>query len=373
MRSDEVTVPFRPPADSPVGLGTWRRAVARAGDAYAQGRLDELYRDCIAEVTKLSGTTNAELTSSGTAALVLALMGLGIGRGDEVITVSNTFVATVEAIRLVGGTPVLVDVEEATQNIDADAVLAALTCRTRAVIIVHLYGRPAVLGTLVPDLRSRGIHVVEDACQALAAFDGERWCGSIGDVACFSFGRTKPLAGAGEGGAVVTDRPEIAHRLHALNRHGRLDGEHVLSGINLRMHPVEAAVVGERLRRWDAWIVPRRRIAACYNAGLEDLGLLGNSLVGDGMLHANYVYVVRSDARDRLAGFLVDRGIQTRIHYPVPIHRQSAHADLMGTCLPVTDRLAARILSLPMYVELTEQAVNKVLETIHTFVGGRWV
>ena len=119
---------------------------------------------------------------------------------------------------------------------------ATASQRSRSSQAPQIYGRPAVLGTLVPDLRSRGIHVVEDACQALAAFDGERWCGSIGDEACFSFGRTKPLAGAGEGGAVVTDRPEIAHRLHALNRHGRLDGEHVLSGINLRMHPVEEAL-----------------------------------------------------------------------------------------------------------------------------------
>jgi dTDP-4-amino-4,6-dideoxygalactose transaminase len=363
-------VPFRPPCVNSLDDLDFAAAIDAALRAQREGRAEAPYAACAAQLTRITGARHAELTSSGTGALLLALLAAGIGPGDEVITVANTFVATVEAVAILRATPVLVDVDERTQNIDPERVLEALTERTRAVIAVHLYGRPACLGSLPELLRERGVLLIEDASQALGAFDGDRRCGGVGDLATFSFGRTKPLAGVGEGGAVTTSDPELAQRLRAVNRHGEVDGEHLMLGVNLRMHPLEAAAVAVRLADADERLGSRTRIADRYNAALAGFGILGNSVPEPGMRHSYYVYVVTADERDALMRHLAAAGVGSARHYRVPIHRQPARLAEVRRPLPVTDRLAARILSLPLYPELSDRQVEHVGRAVAAFFEG---
>jgi dTDP-4-amino-4,6-dideoxygalactose transaminase len=305
-------------------------------------------------------------TDSGLSALELILRAAGIGPGDEVVTSANTFIATVLAITHAGATPVLVDVDPATGSLDADALELAISPRTKAVIAVHLYGRPAEMDEITSVTTGRGLLLVEDACQAHGARYRGRRTGSLGDAAAFSFYPGKNLGGFGDGGAVVTGDPELAEAVRTLRNYGqRHKHEHVVKGFNRRLDTLQAAILRVKLRHLDDWNARRRRHAAAYAELLRDAGV---SLphAPEHVEHVWHLYVVSVPERDALRASLAELGIQTGVHYPVPIHLQAAYADLAlpRGSFPVTERQAAEIVSLPMYPELELGLIREVADAV---------
>jgi dTDP-4-amino-4,6-dideoxygalactose transaminase len=301
-------------------------------------------------------------TDSGLSALELALRAAGIGAGDEVITVANTFVATALAISHAGARPVLVDVDEETHTMDPRLLEGAITERTKAVVPVHLYGHPADMVGIRSIAADHGLLVIEDACQAHGArLEGKR-VGSLGHVAAFSFYPAKNLGAFGDGGALVTDDDEIAAAARTLRDYGqRAKYEHVVKGFNRRLDTIQASILRVKLKHLDGWNEKRRRHAALYARLLADAPVVTPrpSPSAEPVWH---LYVVRVAARDRVRAALREQGIETGIHYPIPIHRQSAYEDLgypVGS-FPHTERCAGEVLSLPMYPELDDVAIARV-------------
>ncbi len=308
--------------------------------------------------------------SSGTAALHLALLACGIGPGDEVITAAHTFIATCWAITYAGARPVLVDVDPQTLTIDPRQVAAAVTPRTRAIIPVHLYGQPADMDPIMAIARQHHLAVVEDACQAHGARYKGRRVGSIGDIACFSFFPGKNLGAFGEAGAVVTNDAALAAAVRKQRNHGQTRRYyHDLLGFNYRMDGLQGAVLDVKLQRLDRWNGRRREHARAYDALLSTcpgLRFTRQRADTEGVYH---LYVVRSDRRDALRTYLAERGIDTGLHYPVPVHGQSAYADLgyaVGD-FPITEDACATVLSLPMYAELTPAQLSYVAQRVCEF------
>jgi dTDP-4-amino-4,6-dideoxygalactose transaminase len=312
--------------------------------------------------------------ANGTDALHLALRAAGVGPGDEVITPSHTFIACVEAIDQVGARPVLVDVDPRTFTVGIEQIEPALSSRTRAIIPVHLYGRMADLEPVVALARSRGIVVIEDASQAQGARDRlGRGAGSIGDVGTFSFYYAKNLGAYGEAGAVVTSNPAYAERLRVLRSHGEARRyEHAVLGFNSRIDEIQAAVLRVKLPRLDEWNTARQQHAARYHALLADLPVERPELLLDGS-HVYHQFVVRTRNRDALRSALLDAGVQTGVHYPIPIHLQPAaqHLGYARGDLPHTERLVDEIVSLPMYPELSSSQLEYVAEQIQALAGAR--
>ncbi len=317
------------------------------------------------------GVAHAVTAASGTDALHLALRACGIGPGDEVLTVSHTAVATVSAIDLCGAQPVLVDIDPATHTLHSAALEGALTGRTRAVVLVHLYGTPADVEPVLAFCRAHGLRLIEDCAQSHGALSHGRRVGSIGDAAAFSFYPTKNLGALGDGGAVVTNDDTLAATLRSLRQYGWRQQRYVSeeAGWNGRIDELQAAVLRVKLPALDADNDRRRALAARYQAALA--GTAGLRLPAEpadtrGVVHQ---YVVRCAERDRLAAFLHEAGIGTLVHYPVPIHRQPAYAarGLARTPLPETDRAAAEVLSLPMYPQLPPEAADTVATHIRRF------
>jgi dTDP-4-amino-4,6-dideoxygalactose transaminase len=308
----------------------------------------------------------AVAVNSGTSALHLALLAAGIGAGDEVITTPFTFVATVAAIRYTGATPVLVDIEPDYFTIDPAKIEAAITPRTRAVIPVHLYGQPADMKPILEIARRRGLTVIEDAAQAHGAeYHGAR-CGSIAEIAAFSFYPGKNLGAYGEGGALTTTRADVATTCRTLRDWGQERRyEHRLKGFNYRMDGIQGAVLRVKLRHLDAWTQRRRQVAAWYADALDPESVRLPP-TRPGCTHVHHVYVVRSQARDALRASLDAQGIQTGIHYPIPVHLQPAHADLGYGAgdFPVAEGLAREVLSLPIFPEMTRDQVATVAGAI---------
>jgi dTDP-4-amino-4,6-dideoxygalactose transaminase len=303
---------------------------------------------------------------NGTDALYVALRALGIGSGDEVITVAHTFIATAEAITLTGARPVFVDITEDTMLMDPDAVEAAVTPRTRAIIPVHLYGQPCDMDRIMEIARRHGLKVVEDAAQA----HGARWrgkrVGSFGDAACFSFYPGKNLGAYGDGGAVVSRDESLIHRIRMLANHGRTDKYiHESEGVNSRLDGLQAAILRVKLRTLDASNAARQRHARHYLDRLSDSDVV-LPVVHPETESVWHLFVVRAQNRDSLQAALQKQGIGAGVHYPVPLHRQPAYKYLAmreGT-LPVTERVAAHVLSLPMFPELTREQVNLVADSV---------
>lgn len=309
--------------------------------------------------------------NSGTAALHVALLALGVGPGDEVITPSHTFVATGEAIALAGATPVFVDIDPATYTIDPELIEPAITPRTKAIIPVHLYGQPAEMDSIIEMARSRGLPVIEDACQAHGADYKGRRAGSMGDIACFSFYPSKNMGSAGSGGIAVTGSRELAERMSMIRDHGQSRRyHHDLLGLNYRLSVIQAAVLRVKLPYLDGWNEARRAHAAAYNRLLADTGLTLPYERPD-VRHVYHLYVVRCRDRDGLAQRLAQRGISTGIHYPVPIHMQPAYSRFGGgpESLPHTEEAASSILSLPIYAELTGEQLERVAAAVREAVG----
>lgn len=306
---------------------------------------------------------------SGTEALHLALQACGVGPGDEVITVANTFVATALAIDYVGATPVFVDVDPVTYMIDVQQIEPHITPRTKAILPVHLFGQPADLDPILALAQAHGLYVIEDACQAHGAeYRGQR-VGAMGDVGCFSFYPSKNLGAYGDGGLVLTRNPALAERLRLLRNYGQVRKYvHRIRGYNSRLDELQAAVLKTKLPYLDKWNDMRRRVAACYDAGIVNPHVT-LPRARENVRHVYHLYVIRTRYRDMLREWLSARDVHTQIHYPVPIHRQEVYQDMrlpIGT-LPVTEEVCDQILSLPMYPELTEAQVDWVIDTINSF------
>jgi len=304
--------------------------------------------------------------NSGTAALHLALLAGGIGAGDEVIVPANSFFATAEAVSLVGATPVFVDADPMSYTIDIAKIEKAITGRTRAIIPVHLYGQSADLDPIFEIARRRNLLVVEDAAQAHGAQYKGRRVGALGDVGCFSFYPGKNLGAYGEGGAVVTNDERLAHRVRLLRDHGsEKKYRHEIVGYNFRLEGIQGAVLNVKLRHLDRWNELRRQHAARYTELLKGTNLT-LPLEMDYARHVYHVYVIQTEARDDLQRKLADAGIQTGIHYPIPIHLQPAYSSLghkQGD-FPESERQSNRVLSLPMFAELTDEQIHTVADAI---------
>jgi dTDP-4-amino-4,6-dideoxygalactose transaminase len=304
--------------------------------------------------------------NTGTSALHLALLAAGVGSGDEVITVSFTFVATAAAICYVGATPVFVDIDPNSYTIDVTQIEKAITKRTKAIVPVHLYGQPADMEPILEIARRYGLIVIEDAAQAhRAEYKGQR-IGSIGDIGCFSFYPGKNLGGYGEGGAIVTNNPEYLQTIRMLRDWGQERRyHHVLKGYNYRMDGIQGAILRVKLRYLDAWTEARRAIAARYDEMLVDSGL-GTPTVMPYSYHVYHVYAVRSQQRDILQQKLQEQGVQTGIHYPIPVHLQPAYADLgyQPGAFPHSEAASREVLSLPMFAELTTDLQTQVAEAV---------
>jgi dTDP-4-amino-4,6-dideoxygalactose transaminase len=315
--------------------------------------------------------------NSGTAAIQLAVMACGIGAGDEVIVPANTFFATAEAVSTAGATPVFVDVDPISYTIDPAKIEAALTNRTRAIIPVHLYGQAADLDPIFEIAARHDLSVIEDAAQAHGSLYRGRRVGALGRANCFSFYPGKNLGAYGEGGAVVTDDAEVARRVRLLRDHGsERKYRHDIVGYNFRLEGIQGAVLNVKLKYLDGWNDLRRAHAARYHE------LLSASSSGAGgaltlpqelpyARHIYHLYVVQTEARDELQQHLTAAGVQTGIHYPVPVHLQPAYASLGHRAgdFPEAERQAARVLSLPMFPELTGEQIERVAEAVRAFAG----
>src|SRR5215510_9244505 len=303
---------------------------------------------------------------NGTDAIYLVLRALGIGAGDEVITVAHTFIATSEAISMTGARPVFVDIKEDTMLMDPRLLEAAITPRTKAIIPVHLYGQPCEMDAIMEVAERHGLKVIEDAAQAHGARWRGRRVGSIGDAACFSFYPGKNLGAFGDAGAVVSNDEELIERVRMFANHGRLEKyTHKMEGVNSRLDGLQAAILRVKLRHLDEWNAKRRAHADFYLESLSSSEFRPQA-VHPNATHVWHLFVVRLADREALQKKLKDEGIATGIHYPVPLHIQPAYQERqipLGS-LPVTERVANQVVSLPMYPELSQAQLESIVNAM---------
>jgi dTDP-4-amino-4,6-dideoxygalactose transaminase len=318
--------------------------------------------------------------ASGTDALRFALQAAGVKSGDEVITVAHTFIATTEAISQVGAQAVFVDIIPDTWNMDVDQIENRISPKTKAIVPVHLYGQPADMDPIMAIAATHGLAVIEDACQAHGARYKGRRAGSIGDVGCFSFYPGKNLGAYGEAGAVTTNDAGMANLIAKIRDHGqKTKYYHDMEGYNGRLDAIQAGVLGIKLKHLEAWNTARRANAARYKALLEDVDELTLPVEAPGVESVYHLFVTLMDQRDELESFLADKGVATSfladkgvatgLHYPLPLHMQEAYRNLgysQGD-FPVTESVAKRLLSLPMYPELTSEQIHYVADCIKEF------
>jgi dTDP-4-amino-4,6-dideoxygalactose transaminase len=308
--------------------------------------------------------------SNGTAALQLVLQGLGIGPGDEVVTVAHTFIATAEAITATGARPVFVDIDPVSYTMDPTKLEAAITPQTKAIIPVHLYGQPADMDPINAIAAEHHIPVVEDACQAHGAKYKNRRAGSLGRAACFSFYPSKNLGACGEGGAITTDDADLARKVRMLRDHGSVKKyEHDFPAYNLRLEGLQGGVLAVKLPHLDGWNESRRALAKRYN----ELFAASKIAAPREMPYAEHVfhlYVVVVEDREALRKALSEQGIENGLHYPIPLHLQKAYADLgyKKGDFPVSEHVAANHVSLPMYAELPVEHVEHVVKVVREIV-----
>jgi len=320
-----------------------------------------------AEFAAACGARHAVGVNTGTDALMLSLRGLDIGPGDEVITTPLTAAYTALAIRMAGATPVFADIDQRCCTLNLQAVDAAITDRTRAIIPVHLYGQPAHMSGLLEIASHENIAVIEDCAQAhLATFEG-RPVGTIGTVGAFSFYPTKNLGALGDGGAIVTNDAALAGRLRRLRNGGQSERyRHVENGVNSRLDEMQAAILRARLPRLAGWTARRRGLAARYRAALASDAVTVLPERDSG--HVYHLFTVHSAYRDDLQRSLADKGIGTLVHYPTPVHRQPAFADLPRAHCPVADAVAAHVLSLPLHHQIGDDEVDQVADAVNQFM-----
>jgi dTDP-4-amino-4,6-dideoxygalactose transaminase len=318
------------------------------------------------EFAAYCGTEHCVAVNTGTAAIHLVLAALGIGPGDEVITVPHTFIATAEAISAVGGRPIFVDINPVSFTMDPALLEAAITSKTRAIIPVDLYGQVADMDPILEIANRYRIPVIEDACQAHGAEYRGRKAGAFGLAGCFSFYPGKNLGACGEGGAVTTNDADLAQRIRLWRDHGSSKRyEHVFPGLNMRMEGIQGGILSVKLKHLDRWNDQRRQAAAEYDKALADTGI-EVPVEMDYSRHVYHLYVIQSENRDALRQQLADVGIESGLHYPIPLHLQEAYRFLgykQGD-FPVTERVKSRILSLPMYPGIDSKSVERVASEV---------
>ena len=317
------------------------------------------------EFADLCSTKYAIGVNSGTSAILLSLMALGIGEGAEVIVPSHTFIATASPARFLGATVVYADIDPETYTIDPAEVKRKITSRTKVVIPVHLYGHPCDMDPINDLARAHNLYVIEDACQAHgAAYKGKK-TGSLGDIACFSFFPSKNITVLGDGGMITTNDEEIAQKVRMMRDHGRTQKYvHDMLGLNCRLSELHAAIGREQLKHLTEWTERRRAIAGRYNVLLRDSGAVV-PVEREWAKHVYYMYVIRVKQRDKLASYLRDKGIETGIHYPVPVHQQPCMKS--DAHLPITEQYADEVLSLPMHPQLSNEQVEYVASELRNF------
>ena len=315
------------------------------------------------EFSKYIGSKYGIGVNSGSDAIFLAIKALGISEG-EVITVPHTMISSVDAITRNGAKPIFVDIEPDTYNIDVSMIEAKITCKTKAILPVHLYGHPANITPIMRIAKKYGLHVIEDACQAHGATYKDKPVGSIGTIGCFSFYPTKNLGAYGDGGMIVTNDELLAQKLKKMRNYGQVKKyRYDFVGVNSRLDELQAAILRTKLHHLDQWNEKRRKTAELYNK------LLGASVTTpvekDFAKHVYHLYVVRHKKRDKLQKYLLGKGIQTLIHYPVPVHKQKAYSS--PARLPITEQVCSEILSLPLNPWLEETEVEEISQRINEF------
>lgn len=310
--------------------------------------------------------------ANGTDALYLALRALGIGPGDEVITVANSFIATSEAITAAGARVVFVDINPTTYNIDVTKIEEKVSSKTRAIIPVHLYGQPADMDPILAIAKKYNLKVIEDAAQAHGAEYRGRRIGSIGDMACFSFYPGKNLGAYGDGGAIVTNDDELDEKVRMIANHGRLDKyDHKMEGVNSRLDGIQAAILSVKLRHLPAWTEGRRKNAYLYNDYLKGSGVVTPEEMKD-VKAVYHLYVVRimDGKRQKLQEHLASKGISTGVHYPIALPNLKAYEYMkhVSNDFPEATKASQEIVSLPMYSELSEEQISFVAEAIRAYL-----
>lgn len=326
------------------------------------------------EIAQYLGVKHAIGVANGTDALLLALKVLGVGPGDEVITTPFTFFASAEVVSQLGATPVFVDIELESMNIDVSKVEAAVTPRTKAIIPVHIFGQPADMTELGQLAAKKGIPVVEDACQAIGAKYADRMIGSFGQLACFSFFPTKNLGCVGDGGLIATDDDALAKRIRVLRVHGSTQKYyHSEVGWNSRLDEIQAAILRVKLKRLDEWTRARQAAADRYAKLLGDIAQVTPPKTKTSRTHVFHQYVIRAENRDDLKQYLEHMGIGTSIYYPCPLHLQQVYRDLGYSCgsLPHAEAATKETLALPMFPEITEDEQVYVVECLKDYYRGR--
>lgn len=351
------------------------------------------------EVSEYIGTKHSVSVGNGTDALIIALKALGIGRGDEVITTPFTFFATAESISFVGATPVFVDVDINTFNIDPAKIEEKITDKTKAIMPVHIFGQPCDMDEINEIAKKHNLKVIEDACQAIGSEYKGKKAGSLSDIACFSFFPTKNLGCAGDGGMIVTNDDNLATVCRALRAHGSgADGQkafniinnikedavedngtdntvynplkyyNYLIGQNSRLDELQAAILRVKLRNLDKWNDARRKHARFYNEQLKDTNLAA-PFEADNVKHVYHLYILQSDDRSKMVNYLKENGIATGVYYPIPLHLQKAYKDLgyKEGDLPNAEYLSHRTFAIPMFAELTDEEKEYIVDTIKKF------
>ena len=337
--------------------------------AFAGGPFVEKFEE---EFAAFCGSSYAIAVGNGTDALWLTLLALGIGEGDEVITVPNTFIATAEAITYCKARPVFVDVDQETFTMNPAELEKSLNEKTKAIIPVHLFGQPADMDPILDFARANGLFVVEDAAQAHGAEYKGRKAGTMGDAGCFSFYPGKNLGAFGEAGAVVTNDPELRKQIQMLRDHGQSRKYyHAMMGWNCRMDGIQAAVLSLKLRHLDEANSLRRKHALEYNQAFAGIDEVLTPFEGTYSRHAYHVYALRVQQRDAVLRYLHEKEVGCAVHYPVPIHLQEAGRNLGYTkgAFPIAEKLANQFLSLPMFPELTEEQIEYVAGCVNEAVG----
>jgi dTDP-4-amino-4,6-dideoxygalactose transaminase len=325
------------------------------------------------ELARFCGVHHVIGISSGTAALQIALAGMGVGQGDEVITQANTYVATAFAVSYLGATPVFVDVYTESGNIDVTQIEAKITPRTKVIIPVHLYGHPADMDAITTIAHGHGLKVLEDASHAHGAIFRGKMAGSLGDAAAMSFYPSKVLGAFGDAGGILTSDDDLAHRIRVLRYMGQeTKHTHLVIGYQERLDPIQAAVLRVKLRHLPEWIERRRDIARRYTEGMRGLPLRLPREAPD-CRHVYYMYTLHTDRRDKLEGHLRNAGIATQRVYPLPVPLQPCYASLGYAAgdFPVATQLAQELLCLPMFPELLPAEVDRIVDEIHRFFAGR--
>lgn len=334
---------------------------------YIQGEECRLFEQ---EFAQYCDTKHCIGVANGLDAIKIILMAMGIGKGDEVIVPSNTFIATALAVSLCGATPVFVEPKEETYNINPDLIEAAITDKTRAVIAVHLQGRPADMDAINRIASKHSLYVIEDCAQAHGArYKGKR-IGALSDAAAFSFYPGKNLGCLGDGGCVTTNNDELAVKVRAIGNYGSdYKYHHIFKGLNSRLDELQAAFLRVKLKELDRWNDARKNIAARYISGITNPLITLPLPVDDCFDHVYHVFAVRCDRRDDLEKYLEENGIHTVKHYPIAIHRQEAYSDLNlpEGSLPIAEEISRTILSLPMYYGMDDKSVDYVIDCINKF------